>query len=127
MKNTKKKALTIVMVMALFFTFVLPVVVQADSVEAPLVPPAKPPTDETLTSLAGTVIGYAQWLGIIVAVVMIIFYGVRYFTAAPDKQADLKKAIWGYLIGAACIFGASIILGFIGKSLVNASENFDTK
>ncbi len=118
MKNTKKKAITIITSLVLLIMMLLPLAAQA-GIE---IPDPTPPSDPKLKKLAAEIMGYAQWIGIIVAVVMLVFYGVRYFTSAPDKQADLKKALWGYLIGAACIFGASLILGFIGGALKSAGE-----
>ena len=117
MKNKKKIALTILMTVIAFITILLPTVVKAT------IPSPVPPTDRNLNTLAGKILGYAQWIGILVAVVMLVFYGVKYFTSAPDKQGDLKKAMWGYLIGAACIFGASLILGFVSTTLLDAADS----
>lgn len=115
MKNTKKKILTLTMVIALFFIIVLPTIVNATtSVE---IPNPQAPTGTTISDTASKIIGIVQLIAVSVAVVMLIIYGVRYFTAAPDKQADLKKAVWGYIIGAVCIFGAVAILGFVQNSL----------
>lgn len=121
MKITKKKAITIITTVVLLAIMFLPLIVRAD-VGMGDIPAGTPPADSKLNAIAGKILGYAQWIGIIIAIVMLIFYGVRYFTSAPDKQAELKKALWGYLIGAACIFGASIILGFIGDALKSAID-----
>lgn len=117
MKNTKKRIITIVMVVAMFLAFTLPVLAGA----VPVPKPDGGAIDGDMQSLAGKAIGIAQFIGIGIAVVMLIFYGVRYFTADPAKQGDLKKALWGYLIGAVCIFGAVIILEFIKGTVENAN------
>ncbi len=116
MKNTKKKLLTLVMVLALVLIFVLPTIVGANEIPNP-----NAVTDQNLKTAASNIIGIAQFVGIAVAVIMLIVYGIRYFTAAPDKQAELKKAVWGYLIGAVCIFGAVTILQFVKKTLEDTS------
>ena len=107
----KKKLLTIVMVTAMFLALALPVLA-SQQIPAPV-----PPTDPGMQSIAGKVIGIVQFLGIVVAVVMIIVYGIKYFTADVSGQADLKKAAPGFLIGAVCIFGAVAILEFVKKTI----------
>ncbi len=111
----KKKLLTIILVVTFLFAAVLPVIVNADSFP-------KPGQIESIDSkISGPVnkaITIVQYIAIAIAVIMLIWYGVRYFTAAPEKQGDLKKAWWGYLIGAVCIFGAAAILQIV-KGLVD--------
>ncbi len=113
MKNTKKKLLTGVMVVILMFIMVLPTIVKADDD----VPRPGPVDNSELTGYATMILGYVQWIGIVIAIIMLMWYGIRYFTSSPDKQGDLKKAAWGYLIGAACLFGASFIIGFVKKTI----------
>ncbi len=123
MKKNKKRILTIVIIAISLITMFLPTIVNATN--TPVIPKPTPPSDPNLSTLAEKILGYAQWLGILVAVVMIVFYGIKYFTAAPEKQGELKKAMWGYLLGAVAIFGASLILGFISKALSAASEGLN--
>lgn len=124
MKNTKKIILRVVFIILLLLITLLPTIVRAgDSIFDAIKPTGKEEIDPTLTSTARTIITVVQFIGVAVAVVMIIVYGIRYFTAAPDKQADLKKAIWGYLIGAVCIFGAVAIL----QVLKNSFDSFQAK
>lgn len=116
MKNTKKRILTVVMIITLLFIMVLPTIANA-SVSDIEIPKPNPVEDEGAKTLAGDIIGYIQLIGVVVAVVMIVWHGIRFFTESPEKQADLKKAFMGYLIGAACIFGAVGILQLVKTSL----------
>lgn len=115
MKKTKKMILKILMVILLLFIMALPTVVRALETIKPTTP-----SDEGLTKAANTIIGIVQFIGIIVAIVMLIIYGVRYFTSSPEKQGELRKAVWGYLIGAICIFGAVGILQVLKTSFDKA-------
>lgn len=104
----KKRTLTRIIVLLSVFSTLMTVLSLANTIPEPT-----PVKDGKITTLAGTIIGIVQFIGMAVAVAMLIWYGVRYFTSEPSKQAELKKAFWGYLIGAICIFGAVIILNFV--------------
>ena len=114
MKNSKKKLLSITLLLAMIFTMLLPSIVMGN--EIPDITAIK---NNELSNAASNIIGIVQFVGIAVAVIMLIWYGVRYFTAAPEKQGDLKGLVWGYLIGAICIFGAVIILQFVKNTILN--------
>ena len=109
----KKKMITLIMIVAMFLALALPVLAGQQ------IPKPVPPSDPNMQTLASKVIGIVQFLGIVVAVVMIIVYGIKYFTSDASGQADLKKALPGFLIGAVCIFGAVAILEFVKKTIEN--------
>ena len=51
----------------------------------------------------------------IAAVGAVVFAGVRYMFASADQKADIKKSMGILAIGAALVFGATIIIDFITK------------
>jgi type IV secretory pathway VirB2 component (pilin) len=59
------------------------------------------------------IIGYLQWIGFIIAVLILILYGIKYVMATANEKADLKGGFIKYLIGAVLIAGASTIAGWM--------------
>ena len=49
----------------------------------------------------------------ILAIAAIVFAGVRYMFASADQKADIKKSMGILAVGAALVFGATLIIDFI--------------
>lgn len=64
-------------------------------------------------SASSTVVGVVQIVGVAVAVIMLIWLGVKYVSAAPNEKADIKKGAMIYVVGAAFILAASAFLSLI--------------
>lgn len=80
----------------------------------------KLPTSDTVESLQGTVeqiLGIIQWAGIIAAVVIAMFVGIKYITAAPDGKAEIKKTLGFYIAGMVLLLSASAIVTAIQNAL----------
>ena len=75
------------------------------------------PSSSTLASsvqnIGGYILGVAQVIGMIVAVVMLIVLAIKYISAAPNDKAEIKKHAVVYIVGAIILFAASGILGII--------------
>ena len=67
--------------------------------------------------LANTVLSALMWLGIAIAVGMMIFLGIKYVTSSPDGKADLKKQLGVYILGLVFILGATTIVGIIRTAI----------
>ena len=65
------------------------------------------------TNASNVVIGVVQVIGTAVAIVMLIWLGIKYVVAAPDEKASIKKSAFIYVIAAIFIFAASNILAII--------------
>ena len=70
-------------------------------------------TGAKVSTAGNTIIGIIQIVGVSVAVIMLIFLGVKYVSAAPGEKADVKKSALVYVIGAAFILAATAILGLV--------------
>lgn len=68
-----------------------------------------------LTNKVPQVLGVIQWIGIAIAVGMLIFLGIKYISKGVSEQAEIKKSLPIYILGVALIFGASMVVGAIGK------------
>lgn len=64
-------------------------------------------------SIAGSILGVAQVIGISVAIIMLIVLAIKYISAAPNDKAEIKKHAVIYIVGAIVLFGASGLLGLI--------------
>lgn len=69
--------------------------------------------------LANTILSALMWIGVAIAVGMMIFLGIKYVTSSPDGKADLKKQLGVYILGLVFIVGATTIVGII-KNLIPA-------
>ena len=64
---------------------------------------------------AATVISVSRIICATIAVVVLLVISMKYMLSAPGDRADIKKHAVHYVIGATILFGASGILGIIGK------------
>lgn len=67
----------------------------------------------SIQTIGGSVLGVAQVIGMVVAVVMLIVLAIKYISAAPNDKAEIKKHAVVYIVGAIILFAASGILGII--------------
>ena len=67
----------------------------------------------TVTSFAGSLWGTISLVAQILAVVAIIFAGVRYMFASADSKADIKKQTITLVVGAILVFGAGLVINLI--------------
>ena len=104
------KILPVVMVMCIALTSVFAVTV---------------PGSDTLGggTAAGDVTGAAKniWATVvtivqILAVAAVVFAGLRYMFASADQKADIKKSMGILAIGAALVFGATLILQLVSDA-----------
>jgi len=76
-------------------------------------------TDKSVETTIGTIVGVAMWAIGIISVIMLIFAGIQYATAAGD-EAKVKKAkntIIGAIIGLAFAILASVIVRFVTNQI----------
>lgn len=67
--------------------------------------------------IGGTVLGIFQAVGTIIAVVMLVWLGIKYIMASPDGKAEIKKQAFAYILGALLLFGAVWIVPIIASSI----------
>lgn len=106
---------TAVLVLALLFTLVAPVfAVDPGSFD----PDPDTTIGTNITSASNVIIGAIQIIGTAVAIIMLIWLGIKYVIAAPEEKADIKKSAFIYVIAAIFIFAASNILAML-KNFAN--------
>ena len=75
-------------------------------------------TAKKANSVAGMIVGILQVIGVAAAIIMLVFLGIKYVSAAPSEKADIKKSAAIYVVGAVMLLGATVILGWI-ETFVN--------
>ena len=68
---------------------------------------------------ANRIIGIFQFVGTAAAVIILVFIGIKYMSAAPSEKADIKKSAVIYIIGAVLLFAAPNVVAII----FNLSQN----
>lgn len=63
-----------------------------------------------LASVVGTILGAMKFVGYVVAIVMIIYVGIKYLTAGAGEKAKIKDTLVPMLAGALLIiFGMTLV------------------
>lgn len=62
---------------------------------------------------AQTIMSVITTVGIVIAVITIIFMGIKFMMGSLEEKAEYKKMMLPYLIGAIFLFGASTIVKII--------------
>lgn len=114
--KTKKTLIKSLIVLLSVSLFALPMLANATDLVGKLEP--KQPTN-TQTDFTNKLLGIIQFVGVAVALGMLIIIGIRYVAAPAEEKGKIKDTAIGYLFGAVCIFGATFLLRAIGN-LVNS-------
>ena len=78
------------------------------------------PSEVTSTDLNDTiskVLGVIQWAGIIIAVIIAMFVGIKFITSSPEGKAEVKKTALFYVGGIVLLLAASTIVRVIANSI----------
>lgn len=62
---------------------------------------------------AGTVLGWIQFLGVVIAVLALAFIGIKYLLSSVEGKAEYKKTMWPYVIGCFMLMGISLVIQII--------------
>ena len=90
----------------------------------PSIPSSTQPSTGTneVNTVAGWVIYIIQIIAFAVAVIMLIFVGIKFLTASPEGKAEIKKTAVIYIVGAVLLFAATGILQIVK----NLADNVNT-
>lgn len=75
--------------------------------------------DQGALSFGNTIITVLTTIGSVLSVIVLIILGLKYMLGSVEEKATYKKSLFPYIIGAAFVFGASVIAGVIFKVLTN--------
>ena len=66
-----------------------------------------------LTKVGNNIVTIIQVVGIVIAVIVLLVIGIKYMMGSAEEKAEYKKTLLPYIIGAAMVFGASVLTGVI--------------
>ena len=114
LKNKKMlKVILIMLAIVTVFTFIMSNCVQADTFLEPTINVTKPQNSDSISKGAGQLLAIFQIIGYAAAVVVLVWLGIKYITAAPDGKAEIKKQAFAYVLGAVLLFSAGTVAGII--------------
>lgn len=73
--------------------------------------------NDDLNTTVGNVLGFIRWGGIVAAVIIAMFIGIKYITSAPEGKAEIKKTLGYYVGGIVLLLSASTIVTVIQNNL----------
>lgn len=62
-----------------------------------------------LNTVAGKILGIVSAIGTIISVIVLIIVGIKYMVGSIEEKAEYKKTMIAYLLGAALLFGATVL------------------
>lgn len=81
---------------------------------------------------SGQILTTVQYVGVAVAVIMLMVVAIKYFSAAPGEQAKLKQKLVVYVVGAVILFAATGIIQIVksfgmglGRRITNSGGDTD--
>ena len=110
-----KKSIKVISIVLLAVVLLVTV---ASTISAAVTVPT--PTEVSTGDIENTVssiLGIIRWAGIVIAVIIAMFLGIKYITASPDGKAEIKKTLALYVGGIALLLSASVIVGIIQDAL----------
>lgn len=73
-------------------------------------------------SISGIILGVIQAVGMSIAVIILVWLGIKYIMASPDGKAEIKKQAFGYILGAVLLFGASWLVPLLKNVIDSAAQ-----
>ncbi len=72
-------------------------------------------------SMAGIILGVIQAVGMSIAVIILVWLGIKYIMASPDGKAEIKKQAFGYILGSVLLFGAAWLVPLL-KGVIDSAQ-----
>ncbi len=67
----------------------------------------------SMVSVAQTIIGIINIVGVVVAVAILLVLGIKYMMGSASEKAEYKKSMIPYLVGAFIIFAAPTLVNIL--------------
>lgn len=66
-----------------------------------------------ISNFSASIINVVAIVGSAAAIITLIILGIKYMMGSAEEKAEYKKTLLPYIIGAAMVFGASVLVGVI--------------
>lgn len=68
---------------------------------------------DKMMEVGGTILYAVKLIGLVLAILLIVWFGIQWMTANPQQRAGLKDQAWNYVIGAILLFGSGYIAQWV--------------
>jgi len=68
---------------------------------------------DDILQAGATIVGAVKYVGTILAVLLIVWFGIQWMTANAQKKAQLQDQAWNYVIGSILLFGSGQIAQWV--------------
>ncbi len=62
--------------------------------------------DTSVTEKIGNIIGAIQWIGAVLAILIVAIFGIKYMMGSLEEKAEYKKTMIPFIVGAVVLFAA---------------------
>lgn len=73
------------------------------------------PIDNPFSSSISDILGIIQAVGVSVAIIMLVYIGIKFIMTSPEGKADVKRELVPYLIGCILLFAGTTLIGIIAN------------
>ena len=65
------------------------------------------------TAKAGVILGWIQFFGMLISVIVLAFIGLKYMLSSVEEKAEYKKTMIPYVVGCFMLMAISVIIEII--------------
>lgn len=109
MKKTMK-VISVLMTVLMIVSIVTPVL--ATTIDGVQINPSYN-ADSNVSNKFNTILGMIKYLGVFLAVGLLMFLGIKYMMGSASEKAEYKKTMIPYIVGVVLLFSAAIIVQII--------------
>ena len=90
-------------------------------------PNAKFNSGGTFVKKASMVLGWIQYIGIILSIIVLAIIGINYMLSSVEGKAEYKKKILPYVLGCCLLMSISVFIGIIQNVASDTSGGFNAE
>lgn len=70
-------------------------------------------TTSEFNDIGKAILGAIQTIGIVISVIVIVVFGIKYMIGSVEERAEYKKTMWPYILGVILLASATTIPNII--------------
>lgn len=109
-KTNKNRIIAIGLISIIMLTFMS---TNIFAVDADYYQPSSTGTATTFNSRAGIILGWIQFIGMLVSVVVLSIIGIKYIFTSVEGKAEYKKAMLPFIVGCFLLVGTPTVLKIV--------------
>ena len=113
------KVISVLMLVLMMVSVVTPVFATGTDIGGITVTPDYKDTDGKTTGTLNTVLGMIKYLGVFLAVGILMFLGIKYMLGSASEKAEYKKTMIPFVVGVVLLFSAAIIIQIIQSTTLS--------